>query len=544
MSIRKYGIYLAYPPTADLLHEGLGRYLVEFLKGAQERGDVCFVIACPSWMRESLIKLFDSSGVSLNSFEIIAPASQPLSLSLHQWYLIFRSRPKQPSLWTRYLDRLKAKISKVVCYAEQGIVSSRSVFQFMLLAIFVFPLLALGLMVGLLLARLIVLMQLLLRKLNKSALSTPSLQRLRRGMLTLTNHPKQSEIINRLYKRMEESESELMRALINARTDVAAWYCPTAFWPQFNEIKAPRLMSVPDVVLTHFSTGFARIGGNRYLENFRNVEKAIEGGKCFVTYSQDVKWRTLVERYQIDPDAITVIPHGVNRLDDLVDVTGFPDKAAATKILCRNIFSVALHKAVNNGYASRLSNEFSYIFYASQFRPNKNILSLLKAYEYLLRRQYIGHKLVLTGNPNVMPEILAFINEHFLENDVLFLHGLTAQELAASYCLADLAVNPSLSEGGCPFTFTEAMSVGTPAIMARIAVTEEIISDPVMQEHMLFDPYNWKDMAERIEWGLKNLPELLEMQKPLYDRLVKRTWNNVVNDYVDVLDRISSADHR
>jgi len=47
--------------------------------------------------------------------------------------------------------------------------------------------------------------------------------------------------------------------------------------------------------------------------------------------------------------------------------------------------------------------------------------------------------------------------------------------IAACYKLADLAVNPSLSEGGFPFTFTEALSVGTPVVMARIPVTEEII---------------------------------------------------------------------
>ncbi|MFD2884495.1 glycosyltransferase [Pseudomonas lini] len=70
-----------------------------------------------------------------------------------------------------------------------------------------------------------------------------------------------------------------------------------------------------------------------------------------------------------------------------------------------------------------------------------------------------------------------FISEHGLQNDVLCLYGLSIQELAACYKLADLAVNPSLSEGGCPFTFTEALSVGTPVVMARIAVTEEILVD-------------------------------------------------------------------
>ena len=57
------------------------------------------------------------------------------------------------------------------------------------------------------------------------------------------------------------------------------------------------------------------------------------------------------------------------------------------------------------------------------------------------------HKLILTGNPEVLPAVKEFIKDHYLQNDVLFLHGLKIQELAACYKLADLAVNPSLSEG-------------------------------------------------------------------------------------------------
>jgi len=186
-----------------------------------------------------------------------------------------------------------------------------------------------------------------------------------------------------------------------------------------------------------------------------------------------------------------------------------------------------------------VGSDIKFIFYASQFRPNKNIITLLKAYEYLLRKQYIGYKLILTGHPSVLPEIKCVIAEHRLENDVLCLHGLSEKELAACYYLADLAVNPSLSEGGCPFTFTEALSVDTPVVMARIPVTEEIITDSEIQHEMLFDPYDWRNMADRIEWALDNRDALLAKQKILYDKLSLRTWRNVVDEHINILDRIS-----
>jgi glycosyltransferase involved in cell wall biosynthesis len=115
---------------------------------------------------------------------------------------------------------------------------------------------------------------------------------------------------------------------------------------------------------------------------------------------------------------------------------------------------------------------------------------------------------------------------------------LSVDELAACYKLAALVVNPSLSEGGCPFTFTEALSVGTPVVMSKIPVSEEVLTDPVLQELTFFNPYDWKNMAERIQWGVANREKLLAVQLPTYEQLVQRTWQDVVNEHLDILDRM------
>ena len=139
-----------------------------------------------------------------------------------------------------------------------------------------------------------------------------------------------------------------------------------------------------------------------------------------------------------------------------------------------------------------------------------------------------------------MPEIGHFVSEKRLQNDVIFLPGLTATELAACYKLADLAVNPTLSEGGCPFTFSEALSVGTPVVMSRIPVAEEVLSDPELQGVTFFDPYSWQDCAERIEWALKNRVELLRVQDKAFAVFAKRSWSDVVKEHIQVLDDIST----
>ncbi len=35
--MNKYGIYICFPPGVDLRHEGLGRYLAAFIKGAEKK---------------------------------------------------------------------------------------------------------------------------------------------------------------------------------------------------------------------------------------------------------------------------------------------------------------------------------------------------------------------------------------------------------------------------------------------------------------------------------------------------------------------------
>ncbi len=539
--MKKYGIYLAYQPTVDLRAEGLGRFLSEFLKGAEERGDVRFVIACPSWMQQSLIELFDASGVSHDCFEIIAPKRKPVLLRIHETYVAFRKKTKRKSRFAKFGEWMAGLETKITGGIETKLFGSRNVILMVVFCIVLLPVILIVLVFKALI-RVVMVVHTLTNKLIVRLASQSSIKNHLDRVNTLATQPKHDLLVPRLYRLMEETESCLMRSLIESRKDISAWYCPTAFWPHFNEISAPRLMCVPDVVLTDFPVGFASVGGQRFLGNFRQVEKAITGGQHFVTYSRYVKWHTLVERYHVNQEAVAVVPHGANRLDALIMVTGFPDNEVATDAFCRTLLSSALRKAVNYNYAGNFgSGDVRYIFYASQFRPNKNVLSLLKAYEYLLKRRYVGHKLILTGNPNALPEIRQFIAEHNLENDVLCLHGLSAQELAACYRLADLAVNPSISEGGCPFTFTEALSVGTPVVMARISVTEEIITGQDLQQQMLFDPYDWKDIAARIEWGLNNRHALLEIQTPVYDQLARRNWRDVVDEYIAILDRISTV---
>ncbi|MGD0436762.1 MAG: glycosyltransferase, partial [Bryobacteraceae bacterium] len=503
MSLRYFGIYLAYGPTVDLQKEGLGRLLVAFLKAAATLEDVRFVIACPQWSRKTLLGLMESEGISTAAFDLVSTKGVPLILKI---VLGGRSRkrgPQRPSLLRKLFAWFKSGAVRHRQQLERRLVATRSVATWLViglyavvLAILLLPLAALAW-----LGRTVYRSFLWVTR-RLIGLHWP--RAVLHQMASALSLPGEEAWMMRLYRLMEADEGKRVADVVNRMRHVRAWYCPAAFWPAFNRISMPRLMCVPDVVTADAPVGFAVVDPE-FIKNVEIVERAIAGGQRFVTYSSRVKWNTLVDHYSVEPDAVAVVPHACWDLSPLINVSGFPDRDAATKTYCERLLKQALVRTGGNTYTGGLaSGSIRYLFYPSQFRPNKNVLTLLRAYEHLLRNRFIQRKLILTGDPNRLSPIRDFIRDQRLENEVLCLHGLTTRELAACYRLADLAVNPSLSEGGCPFTLTEALSVGTPIVMARIPVTEEVVLDEALRSMMLFDPYDWRDMASRIEWALRN----------------------------------------
>ncbi|WP_237235691.1 glycosyltransferase [Pseudomonas sp. R76] len=540
--MKHFGIYLAYAPGVDLRHEGLGRYLAAFLKGAAGRDDVKFTLVCPSWTKKALHDLFQSEGVEDGVFEIVCPPNIPLILRVYEHYIAGKKRLKKPSLKQRIVKTLSSWKAMFLSHVEERLIAVDSYRGVVRLGLEAVPLCLLLLLISPLLI-LVPLYRLQLQLNGVAQKCFRPVKRLINPLLASAEAPKEDTFVLRLYRRLEQVESDRMLQLINTLTEVTAWYGPTAFWPAFNKIQAPRLMCVPDVVLADFPVGFSQVGGERFLQVYERVEAAIQGGQHFVTYSQQVKWQTLVERYALKSSAVSVVHHAPNDLSGHIAVKGCVDAEVASKNYCVMLFKRALRKTSNPAYASTFTNgDVKFIFYASQFRPNKNLISLLKAYKHLLHNRFIRHKLILTGNAEGFAPVKAFIRDHHLENDVLCMHGLSVGELAACYSLAELAVNPSLSEGGCPFTFTEALSVATPVVMARIPVTEEILVDAELQKVTFFDPYDWRDIAYRIQWGVQNRDELLGIQLRAYASLARRSWADVVNEHIDILEAISRTD--
>lgn len=542
--MKSYGIYLAYPPDVDLRGEGLGRHLAMFLKGAEKVGDVKFTIVCPSWSKKTLELLFHGEGVDSATFEIRSPEGEPYILRLFQSIRTLKSKGGR---FFGIFQKLKALLSDGAGFIwlrlVVGVVSVRGSYSlFMFIGETIFWLILLLPIFALLLPLVLFLgvagvLKLIVRAKH---LLPEWIFLLLRQINELIIKPERNNKILRVFEKMQDVEISRMQGVINGLKEINAWYCPTAFWPEVNEINKPKIICVPDVVVSNFPVEFSRVGGDWAFHSFRKIEQTISDGDFFVTYSETTKWTTLVDRYGVSPERVKVIRHAPNALNSWIDAGGPSPSEKMTKAYCLMLLDEAFARNSQALYIGALdSPEFKYIFYASQVRPNKNIMTLLRAYNYLLKRRFVGVKLFLTGNPASMPEVGNFVRQNGLDRDVVFLQNLTVSELAAAYKMATLAVNPSLSEGGCPFTFSEALSVGTPVVMSRISVAEEVLRNEELQKITFFDPYDWKDCANRIEWGLSHTEELLLIQEKTYAELQERTWADVVGEYVEFLEFVS-----
>ena len=525
--MKTYGIYVAYPPWTQFEGEGLGRFLAAFVRGAHQSGQARFVIACPGWTRPGLEALFQKSGIPDDAVEFLAPRGVPGVIRLASRRR--KAANEETERTKRPRRRRFAGLRQRLAAAVGTLVTSRNVAVLVVITIASLPVVLVGGLLGVVGKGIGRLLKKPLRSFREGMRSAK--QRLRRGLEKLS-----------MSRAMYEAELRIVHDLIDGRSDVTAWYCPTAFWPSFNRIRGPRVLCVPDFVVSLAPVAFAHIGGDAFRGTIEKIEQTIRGGDHFITYSQHVKHDTLVKRFGMSPTRVSVVPHGANTLDNVL-------QAAAKDGDLERVSATLLAKALAKAEAidGRLpvvggDSPGPYLFYASQLRPHKNVGTLLKAFRWLLDEGHLSHRLVMTGSPAMSPQIQKLVAELQLHDDVLFLVRLSEEELAACYRHADLAVNPTLSEGACPFTFTEALSVDTPVVMSRIEVTEEVITDRHLQAAMLFDPYDWRDMARAIRQGYEQRDKLLAMQQEAYRTLARRTWREVSHETIRALDEAAGEE--
>lgn len=159
---------------------------------------------------------------------------------------------------------------------------------------------------------------------------------------------------------------------------------------------------------------------------------------------------------------------------------------------------------------SRFSIQSPYLLYVGTIEPRKNLVFLMKAFEYLKKETGCPHQLVLAGGKGWNnEEIYLAAQESPYQKEIVFTGYISQAEKTALYQRASLFVFPSLYEGfGIPPL--EAMGAGCPVVCSDAASLPEVVGDAArlasptdMQgfaqamAEVLFDPVQRADLIAR-----------------------------------------------
>ena len=521
----KVGIFLGYNPGTVLGKEGLGRYLGNLIKNIQNTGNT-IIIACPQWMIGTLNNLFKDFHIEDDSVELIVESRIPII-----WEIYDGLTRKRKSKDKKHL------IESIVWGTDlfiNGILSITNIVGLLLLgvlcllvSVILFPFLLFG---SVLYGCLLLFRSVKNRSSNiiRTTFSQISRVYAKCGQTGLN-------IYMQIYNHFLEKVLKRLVDKVNKVGTADVWYSPAIFWPIFNNIKAPRVINIPDLVTEEFALSWGE--NKEILYNTKLCEKTIDDGDKFIVYSDYVKENVVIGKFGKAKDSVVTIPHGINDLSKYVtidsNVAGKKDMTDVfTASYCKNILqSLAKHTQGINDYINGYDfSDVDYIFYPTQARPHKNLLNLVKAYEYLLRRKYVRVKLFLTCNLDTLPEVKQYLIEHRLQYDIISFYDVSITGLAALYHQAKLVVNPTLYEGGFPFTFGEGLSVGCPSVMSRIPQVCEM-TDRFNLDDILFDPYNVSDIADKIAYGLSNRENLIDREWQMYAWMQDAYSQEKIGDY-------------
>lgn len=187
-------------------------------------------------------------------------------------------------------------------------------------------------------------------------------------------------------------------------------------------------------------------------------------------------------------DLILTVSHSSKQ--DIVDFLGVkPSKIRVTPLASR--FNNIDLKKQNDGYAN---NKKPFLLFIGNIEPRKNIIGLIKAFNYLKGNYKIEHELVIIGQKGwKYNQIFKAINSSPYRNQIHNLNYISDQELLQFYLEATMLVYPSFYEGfGLPVI--EAMTLGTPVITSNNSSLKEIARDATL----LVDPNNYQEIAHSI----------------------------------------------
>ncbi|MBN8819787.1 MAG: glycosyltransferase [Sphingomonas sp.] len=180
-------------------------------------------------------------------------------------------------------------------------------------------------------------------------------------------------------------------------------------------------------------------------------------------------------------------------------------------------------------------DQVPYVAVSTQDRVTKNIRVVADAVSRLVREDRYDARILMTARlllGTSWTPLPSLVGTEQLHREVVSMPDLPRQEHAAFYHCAEVAVHPSIFEGGMgTFPFYEAVSVGTPCLMADGPHQREMTDRVPAVGSFVFDPNDSTKLADLIKYIRNDRAGVLEEQLEIYEKLRARDWGDVAAEY-------------
>ena len=188
----------------------------------------------------------------------------------------------------------------------------------------------------------------------------------------------------------------------------------------------------------------------------------------------------------------------------------------------------------------RLNIGDDFILFVGTIEPRKNLLTLVRAFEEIVRNGVSQTQLVLVGNEGWLTgELHGYLRNADVSERVRFVGYLADDDLRALYSSCRVFVYPSLYEGfGLPLL--EAMACGAPVITSDIPSVRETVGDAAL----LVPPTDINELARSITRLLENSIEREQRSAAGKQHASKFSWEKAAAATLKVYQQFSRKQTR
>jgi glycosyltransferase involved in cell wall biosynthesis len=338
---------------------------------------------------------------------------------------------------------------------------------------------------------------------------------------------------------MEPAWIRELAAFADTEVQVDGWLLLFPFLTGATLLARPYAVILPDAIPFSFPVSWHPIHWSETGEWplwRQRCARVIEMANMVVTFSEHVRAEVAEGLFGIPAYRTAVVPHAQ---PDLRAHLPFLPADANRTTASRNSAARSLRvHAANRGWRNLADFPFEYVNYvvvSTQDRQTKNVVAVVEAIARLVRHEGLNLKLLMTTPLHVngaWTSLPSRIASGGLDLDVLSLPDLPRDVHAALYHGASLAVHASFYEGGqAPFPFHEAVSLGTPCLIAFGPHTKEFLRGADAQD-FVFDPHDPLALAAAIRAVLSDRPGALARQRAWLAATPARNWGDVAADYI------------